>query len=88
MDMQVLFGIDMETDVGSFTPFYEGVRTATPMLLELFAKKGVKATFYFTGHAARSNPEPVNLVSETDHEVGCHSLFHETVGDELFSIPA
>ena len=34
----VLFGIDMETDVGSFTPFYEGVNNGTPRLLELFAK--------------------------------------------------
>jgi len=87
MDIQVLFGIDMETDVGSFTPFYEGVQKATPMLLDMFAKKGVRATFYFTGHAARNNPDAVKLVAQTDSEVGCHSLFHETVGDELFPIP-
>lgn len=87
MDIKVLFGIDMETDVGSFTPFYEGVKKATPMLLELFAKKGVKGTFYFTGHAAKNNPEAVWMITETDNEIGCHSLFHETVGDELFPIP-
>jgi len=87
MDIKVLFGIDMETDVGSFTPFYEGVQKATPMLLELFAKKGVKGTFYFTGHAAKNNPKSVKMVYETDNEVGCHSLYHETVGDPLFDIP-
>lgn len=42
----VLFGIDMETDVGSFTPFYEGARNGTPLLLDLFAKKGIKGTFF------------------------------------------
>jgi len=35
----VLFGVDMETDVGSFTPFYEGVQHGTPLLLDLFARK-------------------------------------------------
>lgn len=87
METKVLFGIDMETDVGSFTPFYEGIKTATPMLLELFDQKGVKGTFYFTGHAAKINPDSVQMVAATNNEVGCHSLFHETVGDELFSIP-
>jgi len=32
----VIFGIDMETDVGSFTPFYEGAKNGTPILLEVF----------------------------------------------------
>jgi hypothetical protein len=87
MDIKILFGIDMETDVGSFTPFYEGIKKATPWMLDLFDKKGVKGTFYFTGHSARNNPDAVRLVAASGSEVGCHSLFHETVGDELFSIP-
>ncbi len=86
-NVSVIFGIDMETDVGSFTPFYEGVKNATPVLLELFDKKGVEATFYFTGDAARENPDVVKLVKESPNEIGCHSLYHETVGDELFPIP-
>lgn len=85
--IHVIFGIDTETDVGSFTPFYEGVKNGTPKLLELFDKKGVKATFYFTGDAARENPKSLELVKNSNCEVGCHSLFHETVGDELFPIP-
>jgi peptidoglycan/xylan/chitin deacetylase (PgdA/CDA1 family) len=83
----VLFGVDMETDVGSFTPFYEGVQQATPKLLELFAKKDVKATFFFTGDCARKNANIAKLVAGTKNEVGSHSLFHETVGDPLFPIP-
>ena len=87
MNPIVLFGIDVETDVGSFTPFYEGVKRGVPLLLELFEKTGIKATFYFTGDAARANPEVARTVARGPHEVGCHSLYHETLGDELFPIP-
>jgi len=86
-DIHVIFGFDMETDVGSFTPYYEGVKNATAPLVELFDKKGIKGTFYYTGDAARRNPQSVELVKQSGNEVGCHSLFHETVGDELFPIP-
>jgi Predicted xylanase/chitin deacetylase len=85
--LKVIIGIDMETDVGSFTPFYEGVKHGTPLLIELFKRKGVKATFYFTGESARENPEIARLVAESGNEIGCHSLYHETLGDELFPIP-
>jgi len=83
----VLLGVDMETDVGSFTPFYEGAQHGTPRLLGLFSRKGVRGTFFFTGDCARKNPDIVKLVAESGNEVGCHSLYHETVGDPLFSIP-
>lgn len=83
----VVFGFDMETDVGSWTPFYNGLCKGTPRLLEVLHKKQVQATFYFTGDAAKEHPQVVRLVHEAGHEVGNHSLYHETVGDELFSIP-
>ena len=85
--VHVILGFDMETDVGSFTPFYDGIRDATPVILELFDKKGIKGTFFFTGDAARENTKSVDLVKHSNNEVGCHSLFHETVGEELFPIP-
>ena len=53
----ILFGIDMETDVGSFTPFYEGVKNGTPLLLELFDKKDIAGTFYFTGSLCEGEPK-------------------------------
>jgi hypothetical protein len=34
----VVLGFDMETDIGSFTPFYEGVKRGTPHLLKLLKK--------------------------------------------------
>ena len=83
----VLLGIDVETDVGSFTPFYESAQKGVPLLLDLFADAGVKGTFYFTGDAAKQNSAIAKLTAESGNEIGCHSLYHETVGDELFPIP-
>ncbi|MDC7244519.1 MAG: polysaccharide deacetylase family protein [Sphaerochaetaceae bacterium] len=85
--VKVIFGVDVETDVGSFTPFYEGVKHGIPKLIDIFERNGIEATFFFTGESAKLNPEMVHMVDDAGHEVGCHSLYHETVGDELFPIP-
>ena len=87
MNPTVVFGFDMETDIGSWTPYYEGLVHGTPRILELLSKHGISATFFFTGDAARSHPEIVRMVERAGPEVGCHSLYHETLGDELFPIP-
>jgi len=83
----VLLGIDVETDVGSFTPFYDGVQKGVPLLLDLFKQAGVNGTFYFTGDSAKENADVAKLTALSGNEVGCHSLYHETLGDELFPIP-
>lgn len=83
----VVFGFDMETDIGSFTPFYEGVQHGTQHILDVLAKHDARATFFWTGHAAQENPEIVRQVREAGHETGCHGLYHETLGDPLFPLP-
>jgi len=85
--IDVVFGIDMETDIGSFTANYEGVKHGTPALLDLFGRQGVTATFFWTGHAAQNNPDMVRRVRDAGHETGCHSLVHETLGDPIFPLP-
>ena len=85
--IQVVFGIDMETDIGSWTPFYEGVTKGTPLLLNLFAKKSIPVTAFWVADTARRFPEIVREMESADHEIGTHSLYHETVGDSLFEIP-
>ncbi|MFN2130070.1 MAG: polysaccharide deacetylase family protein [Anaerolineae bacterium] len=87
MTMQAVLGFDMETDIGSFTPYYEGLVHGTPVILDILARHGVAATFFFTGDAARKHPQLARRVAEAGHEIGSHSLFHETVGDPLFDIP-
>lgn len=83
----VVLGFDMETDIGSYTPFYEGVQHGTPLILDILARHEVKATFYWTGHAAENNTEMVRTVAAQGHETGCHGLFHETLGDPIFPLP-
>jgi peptidoglycan-N-acetylglucosamine deacetylase len=83
----VVFGFDMETDIGSYTPYYEGVKYGTPQILEKLEKYKIKATFFWTGHAAENNPDMVSQVSNAGHETGCHGLYHETLGDPIFPLP-
>ena len=76
-EIQVVFGIDMETDIGSWTPFYEGVTKGTPLLLNLFAKKSIPVTAFWVADTARSFPEIVREMESAGHETGTHSLYHE-----------
>ena len=87
MKTYVIIGVDVETDVGSFTPFYEGVKNGVPILLDMFKRNGVCGTFFFTGESAEKNPQIAKMVAESTSEVGCHGLYHETLGDELFPLP-
>ncbi|HPX42654.1 MAG TPA: polysaccharide deacetylase family protein, partial [Candidatus Hydrogenedentes bacterium] len=75
--MQVVLGFDMETDIGSWTPFYEGIVHGTPVILDILERRGVTATFFFTGDGARKHPETVRSVLDRGHELGAHTLFHE-----------
>lgn len=86
-DISVLFGLDMETDVGSWGIYYTGITDGTPKLLDLYAGKGITGTFFFTGESAKLHPQVVQAVKAAGHEVGCHALYHETVGDPIFEIP-
>lgn len=87
MTPRVVFGFDMETDIGSWTPYYTGLVHGTPRILKLLDRHGIPATFFFTGDAARHAPALVRRVARAGHEVACHTLYHETIGDELFPIP-
>lgn len=84
---QAVLGFDMETDIGSWTSYYEGFRIGTPKILNILKNNGITATFFFTADAAKHNPDLVKAVRDAGHEIGCHTLFHETIGDSLFEIP-
>lgn len=85
-DLNVMIGMDMETDVGSFTPFYEGLVHGTPILLDVMDRQDVTGTFYFTGDSVKHHPEVADQVKSAGHEIGCHTLFHETIGDAVFPV--
>ncbi len=86
-EFDVVIGLDMETDVGSFTSNYAGVQKGTPRLLKILRRHAAEATFFWTGHAAEQNPDMVRQVAAAGHETGCHGLYHETLGDPLFPLP-
>lgn len=83
----VVLGFDMETDIGSYTPFYEGVQHGSEPILAVLEKHDITSTFYWTGHAAENNPDIVRQINGLGHETGCHGLFHETLGDPIFPLP-
>lgn len=84
---QVILSFDMETDIGSYTADYAGIKRGTPALLEVMKAHAVPATFFFTGDAADHCPEVVRRVVKRGYELGCHSLYHETLGDPMFALP-
>ncbi|MBU0477164.1 polysaccharide deacetylase family protein [bacterium] len=85
--MIVVLGFDVETDIGSWTPFYQGIEKGLPNLLGVLKDNEIKGTFFITGDVAKKYPEAVKKIGIEGHEIGCHSLFHETIGDEMFPIP-
>ena len=85
--IKTVFGFDMETDIGSWTPWYNGFGPGTDAILSILEKHGIKATFFFTADAATKNVEVLKKVRDAGHEIGAHTLFHETIGDPLFEIP-
>jgi peptidoglycan/xylan/chitin deacetylase (PgdA/CDA1 family) len=87
VEKYIIFGFDMETDVGSYLKTYNGVQYGTGRILSILKKYDIESTFLFTGDTALNNPEKVVEVSKSGFEIGCHSLKHETVGDSAFSMP-
>lgn len=48
-----------------------------PMLLDLYDKYEVKATFFYIAEFAKKHPEIVRIVQDKGHEIACHGLTHE-----------
>jgi hypothetical protein len=88
MTKYIIFGFDMETDIGSYLKSYRGVQEGTGLILDMLERYGISATFFFTGESARHNEQVVRDVAAKGYDVGCHSLKHETVGDAHFDMPA
>jgi len=83
-DKTIVIGFDMETDIGSWTSGDRGVKEGTPELLSVLKNHGIHATFLFTGRECRNNPAIVEKVLAGGHEVGNHTMFHETVGTPVY----
>lgn len=51
----------------------------TERLLGLLSARGIRATFFVLGMAARSHPELVERIAAAGHEIGCHGDAHVLV---------
>ncbi|MHB1354634.1 MAG: polysaccharide deacetylase family protein [Anaerolineae bacterium] len=87
MARKVILSFDMEPDIGSWTSSCRGVEFGTPEILGILATHNVQATFLFTGREALAYPQLVAQVMAAQHEIGCHTMYHETLGDAVFSMP-
>lgn len=54
----------------------------THKLLELFAHKGIQATFFVLGWVARRSPALIRSIHAAGHEVACHGMSHELVYEQ------
>jgi polysaccharide deacetylase family protein (PEP-CTERM system associated) len=55
------------------------VERNTYRLLELFARKGIRATFFVLGWVAMRCPALVVQISKAGHQVGCHGFSHQAI---------
>lgn len=83
----IIISFDMETDIGSWTGGTRGLSEGTPAILDVLAQRGVPATFLWVGREAERHPGLVRRSLDAGHEIGCHTMFHETVGRPVYDVP-
>jgi polysaccharide deacetylase family protein (PEP-CTERM system associated) len=66
-------------DMTSWNALDYRVESNTGRLLELFAARGVHATFFILGWVARRSPQLVRSIHQAGHEIACHGLNHQLV---------
>ncbi len=59
-------------------------RVAPPIqkLLEMFADRKVKATFFVLGWLARRQPRLIRAIHDAGHQIGSHSSWHKLIYDQ------
>lgn len=55
-----------------------GARVGIHRILDLLAKKAVRATFFVPAHTAGAFPEEVMSIAKEGHEIGLHGYCHES----------
>ncbi len=80
-DMVALLSNDVETTSIWFNDLRDAtgekvLREGMPRLLDLYAKYGVKSTFFYTGYMAKLYPQVVKMAVTAGHEIGSHGKSH------------
>jgi len=72
----VLLTVDTEPDLPPVLSSYKGMEEGLPIILNLLDQHNVCATFFVLGETAEVYPDTIAELA-LNHEVGCHSLYHE-----------
>jgi polysaccharide deacetylase family protein (PEP-CTERM system associated) len=75
-----------EVDLENWDSFPLRVERNTHRLLDLFARYGVKATFFVLGWVAEHCPELVRAIAKCGHEVACHGYSHRLIYQQTPSV--
>lgn len=55
------------------------VERNTKLLLEMFVRHDIRATFFTLGYVAEQHPQLVREIAQAGHEIACHSYYHRLV---------
>lgn len=56
----------------------------TKELVDTFDSYGAEATFFVLGETAEKYPELIEILNESQHEIGCHNWYHNKVYNNLY----
>jgi peptidoglycan/xylan/chitin deacetylase (PgdA/CDA1 family) len=88
-ELLVAYGVDVDSVAGwigtyggedSLCDISRGVfagEVGSPRLLRLFAKWGIKTTWFIPGHSIETFPGQMQAVADAGHEIGVHGYTHE-----------
>ena len=80
---RVSITVDFEPDCPPYlSTTFRGIHEAAPKLLDLFAARGIRATYFTTGDVAERYPAHVEALVRGGHELGCHGMSH-TAFDQM-----
>jgi polysaccharide deacetylase family protein (PEP-CTERM system associated) len=65
-----------------WTHWQPRVEKNTHRLLELFARRNVRSTFFILGWVAEQHPQLVRKIAAAGHEIACHSYQHQLIGTQ------
>ncbi len=72
-------GFAQVIDRSSWDGFRTRVRANTATLLEMLARRNIRATFFILGWVARKRPEIVREIGAAGHEIASHGMSHRLV---------
>ncbi len=83
VDVEDYFHVQAFADVilpNQWSQYPLRVENNTRRLLEMFGRRGIRATFFVLGWVAEHCPALVREIALAGHEIGCHGYNHQMIG--------